>query len=81
MRKLVGHVQLQGKRLTYYVIGDSNRGYGVQITETCIEKAGQILCTNLDEALQFAQKLRRCSVFPSNLAEVVQDQRVDHNID
>lgn len=80
MRKCVGYVRLPGKRLNYYVIGNNTLGYGVQITETCVEKAERIVCDNLNEAINLAQELHRCSVFPSNLTEIVEDYQYGSNI-
>jgi hypothetical protein len=79
MRKCVGCVKLPGRRLTYYVIGNRTLGYGVQITETCVEKAERIVCDNLTEAIDLAQELHRCSVFPSNLTEIVEDYQYSDN--
>lgn len=81
MRKCVGHVNLHGKRLNYYVIGSKNLGYGVQITETCIEKADRMVSDSLAEVFSLAQELHRCSVFPSNLSEIVDDYKFESNID
>jgi len=79
MKKCVGQVRLHGKRLSYYVIGDRNTGYGVRITETCMEKADQLVSGNFAEALNLAHQLRRGVVFPSNLTEIIDDYRIDDN--
>lgn len=73
MRKCVGNIELYGKRLEYYVFGSRKAGYGVEITETYIERANQIVSPNLTRALNLARKLRRCSVFPANLSEIAED--------
>lgn len=81
MRKCVGNIELQGRRLDYYVFGSQKAGYGIEITETCIEKADQIVSSSLDKALLLAQELQRGSVFPANLNEIVEDFQYGSNLD
>lgn len=81
MKKCVGNIELHGKRLKYYVYGNRQSGYGVEITETYIEKAEQMVSQSLGKTLAFAQQLQQCSVFPANLSEIVDDIQFDSNID
>ncbi len=81
MRKCVGNIELHGKRLKYYVFGSRSEGYGVEITETYIEKADQVVSDNLDRAMGLARKLHRCCVFPGNLTEIVEDLGTRNNTD
>ncbi len=81
MRKCVGNIEMHGKRIDYFVFGSRKAGYGVEITETSVEKANQIVSSDLVNALNFARKLRRCSVFPANLTEIAQDFGFGNDID
>jgi hypothetical protein len=73
MKRCVGYIELQGKRLKYYVYGTRGGGFGVEITETCIEKAEKEVSQSFVTALDLAERLRRCSVFPANLNEILED--------
>ena len=73
MKRCVGYIELQGKRLKYYVFGNRRDGFGVEITETNFEQADQMVTQSLETALSLAQQLRRNSVFPANLNEILED--------
>lgn len=73
MRKCVGNIAFEGKRLQYYVFGNSKTGFGIEIVETKIERANQLVSGGLEPALSLAKKLRRRTVFPENLNEIVED--------
>jgi len=73
MRRCVGYVESHGKRLKYYVFGNRRDGFGVEITETYVEEAEQVVTQSLDIAMSLAQQLRRGSVFPANLTEILED--------
>lgn len=73
MRKCVGTIELLGKCLKYYVSGNRSKGFGVEITETYVEKADHFVSENFEKALGVAQTLQKCSVFPTNLSEVIED--------
>ena len=81
MRKCVGNIELLGKKLKYYVFGSHRTGFGVEITEIHIERANQIVSTSLEKAISVAQTLQKCSVFPTNLDEIVEDMNFWENSD
>lgn len=81
MRRCVGHVRLCGKRLNYYVYGNSSSGYGIKITETCVQQAEHMVSDSLSEAVSLAKKLHRSSVFPSSLSEIMEDLQFMENKD
>ena len=81
MRKCVGNIELNGKRLDYYVFGSQKVGYGVEITETYMEKADHIVSPSLEKALILAQELQHGSVFPANLNEIIEDFEYGNNMD
>ena len=81
MRKCVGNIELHGRSLKYYVFGSRSAGFGVEITETYVEKAEQIVAHNFEEALNVAQTLQKCSVFPTNLSEIIEDLEFPGNSD
>jgi hypothetical protein len=73
MLKCVGKTNLSGFRLKYYVFGSHKEGYGVRIVKINAESACQYISRNLTLVLDFARKLHRCSVFPTNLHEIADD--------
>ena len=75
MKKCVGKIELRGRSLNYYVYGSRDTGFGIEITETYVEKADGIVSQSLDKALNLAQTLQKCSVFPTNLQEIIEDLR------
>jgi hypothetical protein len=81
MKRCVGYIELNGKRLRYYVYGTREKGFGVEITETCVEKAEQRVSQSLSTALSLANRLRRCSVFPANLNEILEDIETKNDFD
>lgn len=81
MRKCIGTIRLEGKRLDYYVFGSRSTGFGIEITETCVEKAEQVISQSLSQTLSLARKLRCGSVFPENLSEIAEDFTLARNSD
>lgn len=73
MRKCVGNVAFEGKRLQYYVFGNLKTGFGIEIVETKIERANHLVSGRLEPALNLAKKIRRGTVFPENLNEILED--------
>ena len=57
MRKCVGNIELLGRSLKYYVFGSRSAEFGVEITETYVEKAEQIVA----HALVFTCHLNACT--------------------
>ena len=81
MRKCVGNIELLGRSLKYYVFGCRSTGFGVEITETYVVKADQIVAQSFEKALDVAQTLQKCSVFPTNLSEIIEDLEFPGNSD
>lgn len=73
MVKFLGSADLPGVCLKYFVFGNHRDGYGVRILEGNGECADQYVSRKLSEVLDLASKLRRCSVFPDNLGEIMED--------
>lgn len=73
MVKYVGCVDLPGICLKYYVFGNQREGFGVRITSSNGESSDQYVSQNLFSVLDLARKLKRCSVFPENLIEIIED--------
>lgn len=81
MRRCVGYMEYQGKRLKYYVFGNRYEGFGVEITETRIEKSDHVVSNSFEKALNLAKKLRNGSVFPANLCEILEDYEFGNHTD
>ncbi len=81
MRRCVGYIEYQGKRLKYYVFGNRNEGFWVEISETCIEKTDHAVSKSLKKALDLARQLRNGSVFPANLCEILEDYEFGNDTD
>ena len=81
MKKCVGNIELLGKSLKYYVYGTRDTGFGVEITDTHVEKADGIVSQSFEKALSVAQTLQKCSVFPTNLSEIIEDLRAEDDSD
>ncbi|MCY1714438.1 DUF6514 family protein [Caproiciproducens galactitolivorans] len=77
MRKCVGNIELCGCTLKYYVFGSRSTGFGIEIKVTRIEKAVQIVSSDLGKVMDVAKKLRCGSVFPTNLSEIIEDEKFD----
>lgn len=77
MIKYIGSSEVPGVFLRYYVFGDRKNGYSIQITERNDEKSCQYVSRNLFQVLELADKLRRNSVFPCNLGEIMEDLQYD----
>lgn len=73
MLKFLGNAQLSGFGLKYYVFGNRRDGYSIRITEKSGTKAEQYVSRRLIETVRLAYKLRRYSVFPENLSEILED--------
>ncbi len=73
MVRFIGSVDLPGICLKYYVFGNQKDGYGIRILKDKGECADQYISRNLTKVMNLAWSLRRCSVFPYNLTEVLED--------
>lgn len=73
MVKFLGSADLPGVCLRYYVFGNHREGYGIRILKDNGECANQYVSRKLSEVLDLASRLRRCSVFPDNLREILED--------
>ena len=72
MIKCIGSAELPGVYLRYYVFGNRRSGYGIRIAKAN-EECTQYVSKNLLKVLDLARKLRRCTVFPYNLREIIDD--------
>ena len=81
MRRCVGYIEYCGKRLKYYVVGSQSEGFGVEITETCVAKTEKMVSQSFKTTMDFAHKLRRGSVFPENLNEILDDFKFENDTD
>ncbi|MCI1956646.1 MAG: DUF6514 family protein [Oscillospiraceae bacterium] len=77
MVKFLGSADLPGVCLKYYVFGNHREGYGIRILRANGECANQYVSRKLSEVLDLAYQLRRCSVFPDNLGEILEDLQYD----
>lgn len=75
MIKFIGHADIPGKVLKYYVFGTRKSGYWVRICSS-EETSEQFFSRNLSETLALADQLRRCTVFPFNLSEIIEDMKI-----
>jgi hypothetical protein len=73
MLRFFGNAQLSGFGLKYYVFGNRRDGYSIRITEKGGANAEQYVSHRLIETVRLAYKLRRYSVFPENLSEILDD--------
>lgn len=73
MKKYVGSADIPGICLKYYVSGNRWHGYEIYISEENVESIHRYVSRNLCYVLDLANKLCRCSVFPSNLCEILED--------
>jgi hypothetical protein len=73
--KFVGNADIPGVNVKYFVFGNRKTGYSVRITEADASSVHCFVSSKLSEALDIAHMLRRCSVFPENLPEVMEDLR------
>jgi hypothetical protein len=81
MRRCVGYIEYHGKRLKYYVFGSRSEGFGVEITETCVEKTDRMVSRSFEAAQDFAKQLRNGLVFPANLNEILDDHQLENDTD
>lgn len=82
MVKFLGYAKLSGVCLRYYVCGNNRDGYCIRIVEKngdSQEQVEQYVSQKLPETVYLAYKLRRCSVFPENLPEILEDMRFDQS--
>jgi hypothetical protein len=75
MKKYVGNFELPNTTLKYYIFGDYRRGFGIRIVKNGEECADEIISRNIFRTYRLAKLLCRCSVFPGNLCEIVEDLR------
>jgi hypothetical protein len=75
MVKFIGSVDFPGICLKYYVFGNYRDGYGIRIWKESGECTNQYVSRNLLQVLNLACQLQRCSVFPANLCEILDDLR------
>lgn len=75
MNKYVGNFELPDMCIKYYIFGDCRRGFGIRIVKNETECADEIVSRNIFRTYRLAKLLCRCSVFPGNLCEIVEDLR------
>lgn len=75
MVKFVGNADIPGVNVKYYVFGNRRLGYSIRIIEDSEGSENCFVSTKLSETLDIAYMLRRCSVFPENLPEILEDLR------
>jgi hypothetical protein len=73
MVRFLGNADVPGICLKYFVFGNRRNGYGIRILEENGDDENRYVSPKLSEALDLASKLRRCSVFPENLPEILED--------
>lgn len=76
MKKYVGNIELQNAILKYYIFGGYRKGFGIRIVKNDEECADAIISRNIFRTYRLAKQMRRCSVFPGNLCEIVEDIRM-----
>lgn len=77
MEMNLGDSNLPGARLRYFVTGDRRSGYCVEIEEGSGNCAKAFVSESLLCAVQLGRRLKRGSVFPENLMEIMEDFRCD----
>lgn len=80
MVRFLGYARLPGFCLKYFVFGNNRNGYCIRIVEkddNWESQVEQYVSKKLSDTLFLAYKLRRCSVFPENLPEILEDLRFD----
>lgn len=73
MVRYLGNADVPGICVKYFVFGDRRHGYSIRISEENGECEYHFVSPKLSETLDLACKLRRCSVFPENLLEILED--------
>ena len=76
MKKHIGNFELPNTRLKYYIFGDCRKGFGILIERNDEEYANEIVSRNIFRTYRIAKLLCRCSVFPDNLCEIVEDLKM-----
>lgn len=71
----LGHSNPAGAELWYFVTGCLKSGYGILIREWNGEETKAFVSFSFSRTVRLARKLRRCSVFPENLPEILEDLR------
>lgn len=77
MVQFVGKADFPGVCLKYYVYGGHQDGYGINISEDNGESVKYFVSSQYRFVLHLAKKLCRCSVFPENLKEILEDMQVE----
>ena len=77
MVKYVGSIEFPGFCLRYFVYGNLKIGYGIRIRSVSGETACCIVSRDLQKVFDLARRLMRCSVFPENLLEIIDDFQYD----
>ena len=73
MVRYLGSANVPGICVKYFVFGNRRHGYSIRISEENGECEYRFVSPKLSEALDLASKLCRCSVFPENLSEILDD--------
>lgn len=73
MVRYLGSADVPGVNIKYFVFGNRRHGYSVRISEENGECEYRFVSPKLSEALDLANRLRRCTVFPENLSEILED--------
>jgi hypothetical protein len=73
--KFVGNADIPGVNVKYFVFGNRRSGYSIRIIEDDVISENCFVSAKLSETLDIAYMLRRCSVFPENLPEIIEDLR------
>lgn len=73
MVKYLGNAEIPGVCVKYFVFGNRRSGYSIRIIGEDGDCEHCFVSSKLSEALDIAYRLRRCSVFPENLEEILED--------
>lgn len=73
MMRFIGHADIPGACLRYYVFGSRRQGYGIKISRSQSDFAALYVSRNLFTVLNLANQLCRCQVFPCSLSEILDD--------
>lgn len=76
MVRYLGNADVPGFSVKYFVFGNRRHGYSIRILMENGECSYHFISPKLSEALDLASQLRRCSVFPENLPEILEDLQV-----
>ncbi|MCI1965699.1 MAG: DUF6514 family protein [Oscillospiraceae bacterium] len=81
MFRFVGCADIPGICLKYYVYGNRREGYGIKIIRSDNDFERCLVSRNLLKVLNLAGQFRRCTVFPENLREILEDLTYDSCFD